>query len=391
MKQLGAFWVALAACTAQRTLLLSAAGIAHALGVASKRVPWFTTGLWWLDCWAYWDSGWLLGVAQFGYPKNPAPGSALDAYAFFPAYPLAVRLLLNLLCWPLTLPYLIVSGFVVSFTCAVLATYVLYKIASEQHGEYAGLFTIFAFCALPGSFYMATVYSESLFILCILLSFYYGERNKWGRAAATCALATATRPLGIIVALVLFMQYVGWVRQQSSVWKRARAGLWMAFSPMGLILYSLYCWHRSGQLFAWSIAQRSWKRFLDWPWAGLVESYRIIGDSARHTLVGPRLPLFLDTVTLILFIFLAAKLSRLNNNSYLLFVWANLLVLFFVPVHGEWPWEGAKRYVVPLFPCFMLLGLWMDLHRKLAWVLLVGSLFVQCYFFALFGLGRWVI
>lgn len=380
--------LALAACSIQRIILLASAGAAHSLRLSVER-PW-SVGPWWLDAWACWDSGWYFMIAKVGYLRS----SPLfpQWYAFFPGYPAAIRFL----CWLLGLTptdaHLVAAGFFVSFLCSVLCVYLLHRITSEQLGESVALFTVLIFLSLPGAFFLAAVYSESLFICLVLLAFYFARRARWGLASLATAAATFTRPLGVILCPVLAYDYVAWLRREGTSRNTLMQALWLVASPAGLVAFSLFAWSRTSDPLMWGLANRRyWLRYLDWPWVGALGVLRSTLSPSRLPPILFRPSLFLDASMLLLFFFLAVFVFRLRRADYSLLVWLYLLTLLSSPSHSVWPWDSMKRYVLPLFPCFIVLGAWFTAHRKLFWVVLVFFLLVQCYFFAAFGLGIWVI
>jgi hypothetical protein len=126
-----------------------------------------------------------------------------------------------------------------------------------------------------------------------------------------------TRAVGIALAFILVYQYWKSVYSSSELQPRAKDVMWIALSPAGLVLFSIYCWHRTGYLLAWGMAERSgWGRFLDWPWGAVPRAYRLIADPAQLARV-PYLPsVFLDGGSLVLFVLLALGLKRLRHTGY---------------------------------------------------------------------------
>jgi len=267
----------------------------------------------------------------------------------------------------------------------------LHRITSEQFGESTGLFTVFFFLSVPGAFFLAAVYSESLFICLVLLTFYWAGRARWGLASLASAAATFTRPLGVTLCPILAYDYTAWVRREGTSRNRLRQALWLVASPAGLVAFSLFAWYRTSHPLMWELVNRLyWTRYLDWPWIGALGTLDSILSPSRLPPTLFRPSLFLDAGTLLFFLFLAAFVFRLHRSGYSLFAWLYLFALLSSPVHSVWPWESMKRYILPLFPCFMVLGSWFATRRKLLWIAVMFFLLIQCYFFAAFGLGRWM-
>jgi len=110
----------------------------------------------------HWDGVFFLEIAEHGYHWD-------KFYAFFPGYPLLLRIVADSVLAPLSsiLAYrstLVVAGFLVSHASFVVAAVMLYKlgcivIKDATHAYYAALL----FCVNPASIFCSAFYTESLF------------------------------------------------------------------------------------------------------------------------------------------------------------------------------------------------------------------------------------
>lgn len=152
--------------------------------------------------WANFDGVHYLLIAQSGYQYKQA---------FFPLYPLFIRYLGRLLGGNF-----ILSGMLISNLSILLLLFVFWKILSikslklsENTKKWSLIFLMF----FPTSFYFGSVYTESLFLLLVLLSFHYLSKGKKLFFGIFASLASATRlvgafllvPLGLI-AYMIFLQ-----------------------------------------------------------------------------------------------------------------------------------------------------------------------------------------
>ena len=145
---------------------------------------------------ARWDSVWYLAIAGGGYG-----GGAREA--FFPLYPLVVRLA----GLPLGSP--LIGGILAS--TALLSR----RARAAAPARRAGLrrarsrATPCSSTALfPMSFFFSAVYSESLFLALSVGAIYAARRDRWALAGALGALAAATRSAGVLLLVPLLILYL---------------------------------------------------------------------------------------------------------------------------------------------------------------------------------------
>jgi hypothetical protein len=164
-----------------------------------------------------WDSEYYLSIALQGYDDpgmravSPAsragapkgglqrehPGWTSINYAFFPAYPLAIRALAA----PLGLFGLdplaaaTVAGVLISLLGALGGMWALSDLADEG-GPDDGVRAAFYLLIWPASVFLAQVYTEGLFVGLSFGALAMLRRRKWMLAAGLAALATWTRATG---------------------------------------------------------------------------------------------------------------------------------------------------------------------------------------------------
>ena len=202
-----------------------------------------------------WDSEFYLAIADEGYapPQVRAiPGNfGWDlahnrycraghdancyslAYAFFPLYPLLIRLVAFPLGWlPITqIATLTLAAVIVSLLGALLAMLSLYAMTRSSLGEEGGVRAAFYFLIFPSSFFLAQVYSEGVFLGVTFAALAFLLKRKWGWAALFAVLATWTRPGGAILLLpmaVIWIMGKTWQASRKTALLRTLA----AFSPV---------------------------------------------------------------------------------------------------------------------------------------------------------------
>jgi len=187
-----------------------------------------------------WDSEYYLAIATMGYEAPtihriqttlgaavgdenqggfwpfviPPTASATQgislSYAFFPFYPLLIRLL----AMPLALLDMsqiataTLAGVMVSALGALAGMLALYELAKDELGEAGGLRAAFYLIIFPSGFFMAQVYTEGLFVGLAFWALVLIRRKHLGWAALLAVLATFTRAVGIALAVPLFLAWV---------------------------------------------------------------------------------------------------------------------------------------------------------------------------------------
>lgn len=151
--------------------------------------------------WANFDGVHYLSIAKNGYFEFQQ--------AFFPLYPLLIRALSKVMNGNYVLAGMVISSL------SLLGTLVLLwrLIEKEKLAKWAIIFMLFS----PTSFYFGSIYTESLFLLLILASFFSLKHKKWLLYMIFASLASATRlvgvflffPLGLFTYMVYLKKTVG--------------------------------------------------------------------------------------------------------------------------------------------------------------------------------------
>ena len=102
----------------------------------------------------------------------------------------------------------------------------------------------------PFSFFFGLVYTESLFLLLTVLSFYGFRTRHWLLGGIAGALATATRVNGILMLPAL--AWIAYRTAQPTIRDRAFAVVGLLLVLTGIGAYSLYVYQLSGNPFEWA-------------------------------------------------------------------------------------------------------------------------------------------
>jgi Mannosyltransferase (PIG-V) len=181
-----------------------------------------------------WDSEYYLSIAMGGYddPRSPhltpqgkvitspqgiqstesGSGSSISSnYAFFPFYPLLIRILaFPLRVFGLTpIATVTLAGVLISALGTLFGMLALFDLARDSLGEEGALRAVFYLIVFPTGFFLIQVYTEGLFIGLAFGCLVMLKRQYWLPAALLAVAATMTRAVG--VALVIPM-LITWIR-----------------------------------------------------------------------------------------------------------------------------------------------------------------------------------
>ncbi|MBI5497482.1 MAG: hypothetical protein HY904_20900 [Deltaproteobacteria bacterium] len=189
-------------------------------------------------------------IARYGYDEGE---KATLGVAFFPLYPLLVRAVTSVV------GDLFLAAVLLSNALALLAAWVMLRLGTRLKDVATGTACALLLLLAPGSGFLSYPYTESLFALLVAVAVLAIVDEKPAVAALAGALVTATRPNGVVVALMLALG--AWQRRAE-----LRVALrWLAaavFSVAGLVAFAAFCTVRYGDPLAFSHVQQAWGREL---------------------------------------------------------------------------------------------------------------------------------
>ena len=227
-----------------------------------------------LDLPARWDTGWYVGVGSGGYRWDGRMGR-FENIAFFPAYPLSLRLAATVsgaadsaVAWNWT-------GVVWSTVLFLGATWYLVRLSCELgYASYAAWSICFA-ATYPFGIYFSLPYTESLFLLGCVAACVHFLRAEFAAALLAGILVGLTRPNGALLSLalaLLWLQVEIWPRL--TLWRRHAVRLGLGATAvlgpaLGVALYSTFVHSLTGDALAWASAQDGWGRLVQNPVSAL--------------------------------------------------------------------------------------------------------------------------
>lgn len=323
---------------------------------------------WLLWPWYRWDAEWYLRIAADGYQNN---GSA----AFAPLYPALIKILGHLFGGNLLLSALVISNVALALVCILLfyETRHIFDINSATR-------SVIYFLAFPTAFYMAGAYSESLFLLFVLLSWRFARKNQWPWAFITAILSILTRFQG--VGLFIPLIYIWWKTPKP----RDRWGLSLLILPIIPLIWALYLHTQLNIEFPWQALGQNWQQRSVWPWTGIFGNLRAIFNFNGYdvSLLSVVLDLIMTAISIGIIIL---------GSKHLPLEYTLLNVVLMLPALMKVSSDGLlvsiSRYVLSLWPNFMILG---RLGKKplFHWGYVGTSFLLQLLSSATFFLWFWV-
>lgn len=355
----------------------------HAPGVPPVEV----SGRWFWDGWVRYDAGWYTLIADSGYSYNAGQQSSV---AFFPGYPSVVSAVSGVVGnTPL-------AGIVVTIACGAAALVVYHGWCRARLAPQAAWAALLCLALYPYAFYLyGAVYAEALFLLCALVAFTAFERDHLVLAGLAGAAASATRLVGLAVALGLVVGVAerrgllrsagGWRwrdRVDLSVVRRRDAWVLVAFA--GFAAWAVFLWHRFGDPMLFSRVQEAWgqgsgphtwlKRDFLASVAGIRGDRLFAYGLWAHAAVGLAVVLSVPAV---------AQRFGLRYGVY-------VAVVAGIPLIGSQDFHAMGRYVLVAFPTFALVGAFLADRPALRRVVLPLSAAALVALTVGFANGRYV-
>ena len=299
-----------------------------------------------------WDGHWYFIIAAVGYPASlPITDDGYvgeSAWAFMPAYPALVRVLMLLT----TLDFPVVAV-IVSVAFAFGTALLFYRLMALLLPSGTALFAVVLFCVGPLSPILQVAYAESMHAFLLTLALYMlVQRNYWMLLPVVAVMAL-TRPSGLAFALAMLMHVIHrWITRARDPYPLNQriasviVGLFSAFMGVAWLLIAAAL---TGSFTAYTDTELAWRA----PYVGRVElvPFQPWIQAAGFWAPWIGVPPWLLLIALVLLVagFAAALFTpwarrlgpdlRFWSASYALY----LLAVFF-------PQSSTFRLLLPLFP-----------------------------------------
>lgn len=295
-----------------------------------------------LSPWANFDGIHYLRIAQSGYSNEAR---------FFPLFPLILKTAAN--------------NFVISLvlvtTIFFLAIYFFKKLLVLDFSNQIATNSLIYLLLFPTSFFFASIYSEGLFLLLTVLSFYFARQKKWFLSIICAMLLMTTRIVGVAILPALLYEFV--TKEKIGIKKIAL----FLLAPLGLALFSLFNYYKWHNFFYFIQAQ------------GELGNNRMVSGIVLFPQTIFRYFKILTTVSIDSYGWMIALLevsSFLFVSFLLYFAWkekirASYLIfaaINFAIIISTGTFSALPRYVLTIFPIFIALALIRNKIFKFAYI-----------------------
>ena len=320
--------------------------------------------------------------------------------AFFPLYPLLTNIL------NFFVNNALVAGLLVSNSAFVAFLFVWYSYISQELSKKIAQLSTALILIFPTSFYFGSLYTESLFMLLVITSFWATRKKKYWLVALTIFLASATRVTGILLLPAVLLEII-WPKLQlttqpvsiqklkqelvagfATVSKYVVPIATVSLGSLGLLAYMAYLYkYFSDPLYFFHVQSEFGGGVRQ---ENLISYPQVVYRYIRILFTTNPVDLkyfsyvqdFVVSIVGLLVLLYSATKTRL---SYVVFS----LLAFIVPTLTG-TFSSMPRYILVCFPLFIVLALWAEQSKvfKYSWFIISGILLVLNT--VLFIQGYWV-
>ncbi|MBI3314047.1 MAG: hypothetical protein HYZ83_07410 [Candidatus Omnitrophica bacterium] len=292
--------------------------------------------------WDRWDTLHFLQIAQKGYPSL-TDDELLKYTVNFPLYPLLIRALTFIS------PGYLLNALLISNLCFAAACVFFYRLLLLDYSPEIALRSVFYLSIFPSAYFFHAGYSESLFLMLAVGSFYAARKGGWPVAGLLGMLATLTRVQGLILLPALAVEYLQQknFRLKNCRFQNAAA---LALIPLGFGIFMLMHYFLYGDFFHYfTAAKKAFGKELAFPWKGMLHAWGGLTWRGPAAKISVSISEMTAVFTGLILSLLALRKSRLSYGVYMILAWILMSSMTF--------WLSTPRYLLSMFPGFLILSL----------------------------------
>jgi hypothetical protein len=343
--------------------------------IFSRILPYYPVNSPLLYPWANFDGVHYLSIAGNGYVTEAV---------FFPLYPLIVRFVSEVFGARSAFGNVaFFSAFTISNVSIFIGLFLFYKLLLLDYKKDIANSTLVFLLVFPTAFFFGAIYTESVFFLLLVSSFYLARKNMWIWASLVAMLLTSTRLVGIFIFPALLYEYY-LQKGMRFEWKNI---LSLLIAPLGLLSYMLFCLKKWGDLlyFVHAHSQLGNNRSVDKIILFPQTMFRYLKILITLPMVQYEwwISLLEISVFIVVCLLIYQAWKKKVRMSYLLF---SFLAFIFPASSGTF--IGIPRYALVLFPIFVALALSRSKILKISYILL--GIILQFILLMFFSRGYFV-
>lgn len=303
-----------------------------------------------IGVWNVFDTNHYITIATQGYESNP-----YYLTAFFPGFPLLIKLFSTLLFGNSLLAALLVAN-----VSTIFFFWYFYRLVEADYGEQVARRAVVFSAVFPTSYYLFLGYTEAPLLAFSLAALYYGRQGKWWAAGMLAGAAALVKQPGIFLFVPLVYMYA---RQYAAHTSRERRSVsdfikrkewaWLLLCPATAMAYMAYRYLLLGAQLK-GPTDLGAGEMLQLPGVALVKALQV-----AHT-GNPLLAFNLMEIafTLLMIGLVVGSLIKLRSMTYAIYS----LLITVVSLSVTWPqiWRpevDIPRRMLIIFPVFIYLAL----------------------------------
>ncbi|HET7828635.1 MAG TPA: hypothetical protein VFL03_03690 [Candidatus Limnocylindrales bacterium] len=319
--------------------------------------------------WHQWDACWYTTIAAFGY--GPGAGET----TFFPLLPVLLAGGTG------TLAGIVLVAPIVTAIACIAAFTGLRQLVGRDVDVPTAERTVLYTAVFPSALFLIAPFTESLFLATSVWAFIGARRRRWELVLVAGLLAGLTRPQGILLVLPLAWEAFQALRSRWAAGGRrlqpSDVLVAVAVAAPVIAYVGFVAWTALVAGESYFASNEAWgSHHLTWPWERL-------GDGIAWAIEHGRPVQALNAGLWVLFVGLTIAAIRLLPTSYWIYVVPQLVIA--LTQDTVFPLMSTVRYLIVLFPCFVVLAMAGRSRRfNTAWVVIsvlllgfVATQFVQ--------------
>ncbi|MFZ9628292.1 MAG: glycosyltransferase family 39 protein [Ilumatobacteraceae bacterium] len=306
-----------------------------------------------LDVLTSWDGLWYLRIVRAGYPTSVRPHVTYDVAdaraAFFPAYPMLVRVADRLLPGGD-----VAASLLVNLVLGGVVVWLTGLLARRAFGDDVAVRAMVLVAMFPGSFVLSFAYTEALLLAAVTACLLALHERRWLTAGLLAAIASATRPNGVAIVAACAVAAVLAIRDRRE-WRSLVAVL---LAPLGFVVFQWWLGRHTGEPGVWFRVQtEAWGEGASFGLTALRRTWRAIASpltSPTNVITAVSL------VTTVLLVWFARRVRLpLTMAAYS----GVVLLLMLLPATVT----ARPRFLYTALPLLIAAAVWIERHRRHWW------------------------